>query len=608
MQKFNLDISIKRVIPLLYVKQRDVGTKILVEITNNGDAYAIPAGASFSVWYSGASGEGNYTKIGENSAFSIDGNTVTVELIMQMLNNPGGGKMCLVMNGTDGSQLGLWDIPYFVEAIPGADSEAALTYYTAFQEHIVEIIAAANRAIVAAEALEGGLVLKKGQGQDSVAQVSTTGNDNTVYAPGGIALGMKAVAGIKGFHMIDVNADDLLITVDDADLVDKAANVYAVGDALMFDAKNHYYCKLEIVSLATNAAGQSIIGVKQTTDETLNLAQDADPAENYCWVPGKHYGEIFNMARAADSRGENTIAAGRCSSATGRDTKALGNYSNASGRETTAGYVAHVEGRKTKATGDYSHGEGYESTASGYASHAENKSTATGQYSHSEGCDTLATGNCAHAEGQKAKAVGGHSHAEGYNTLAEKPQAHAEGSGSVAKGIASHAEGLNTTAEADASHSEGADTTAGGPWAHAEGYDTTAKGDGSHAEGKKTQANGPFAHAEGIGTVAESSCSHAEGKDTCAKGAYTHTEGLGTVATVYGQHVQGRYNEEDTENQYAHIVGGGSSDTERKDIHTIDWEGNAMFAGTYIMVGGQTLTAETIAMLNGLKVSEGVAF
>lgn len=40
----------------------------------------------------------------------------------------------------------------------------------------------------------------------------------------------------------------------------------------------------------------------------------------------------------------------------------------------------------------------------------------------------------------------------------------------------------------------------------------------------------------------------------------------------------------------------------------IDEDGNAMFAGTYIMVGGQTLTAETIAMLNGLKVSEGVAF
>lgn len=132
MQIFNLDLSIKRIVPLLNVKQRDVGAKIQVVLTDDKKEYIIPDGIQFSVWFSGRSGEGNYTKIDGRDAFSVDGNKVTVELIYQMLNNPGEHAMCLVMNGADGTQLGLWNIPYFVEPIPGADSVGALQYYQAF--------------------------------------------------------------------------------------------------------------------------------------------------------------------------------------------------------------------------------------------------------------------------------------------------------------------------------------------------------------------------------------------------------------------------------------------------------------------------------------------
>lgn len=151
MQTFNLDLSAKRVIPLLNVKQRDVGTKILVRLTNNKAEYTIPEDAKWSVWYSGASGEGNYTEIDGRSAFDVEGSTVTVELIYQMLVNPGGGQMCLVMNGADGSQMGLWNIPYYVEAIPGADSEAAQQYYQAFLRAQKKAEEAADRAEAAAE-------------------------------------------------------------------------------------------------------------------------------------------------------------------------------------------------------------------------------------------------------------------------------------------------------------------------------------------------------------------------------------------------------------------------------------------------------------------------
>lgn len=150
MQTFNLDLSAKRVIPLLNVKQRDVGTKIQIKLTDNKKEYAIPDGVTWSVWYSGKSGEGNYTKVGDRNAVEVDGSTATVELIYQMLDNPGEHAMCLVMNGADGTQLGLWNIPYFVEAIPGADSKAATAYYQAFMNAQAKAEEAAGRAQAAA--------------------------------------------------------------------------------------------------------------------------------------------------------------------------------------------------------------------------------------------------------------------------------------------------------------------------------------------------------------------------------------------------------------------------------------------------------------------------
>ena len=64
-----------------------------------------------------------------------------------------------------------------------------------------------------------------------------------------------------------------------------------------------------------------------------------------------------------------------------------------------------------------------------------------------------------------------------------------------------------------------------------------------------------------------------------ASGDYSSAKGIGTKASSEAQHVQGKYNIEDAQSKYAHIVGNGSSDEERSNAHTLDWEGNAEFAG-----------------------------
>ena len=157
--------------------------------------------------------------------------------------------------------------------------------------------------------------------------------------------------------------------------------------------------------------------------------------------------------------------------------------------------------------------------------------------------------------------------------------AHAEGDNTTASGTGSHAEGSYTTASATYSHAEGSFTQASGMYSHAEGNNTHASGDGSHSEGNTTIASGEYSHAEGSSSTASGNSSHAEGTNTMASGDESHAEGIGTIAASEAQHVQGKYNVEDASGQYADIIGGGSSSSDRKNIHTVDWNGNGWYAG-----------------------------
>lgn len=116
------------------------------------------------------------------------------------------------------------------------------------------------------------------------------------------------------------------------------------------------------------------------------------------------------------------------------------------------------------------------------------------------------------------------------------------------------------------------------------------KGDigvGSSAIGTNVIASGFCSHAEGSNTIASSESSHAEGTGTIASGDYSHSEGSGTTASSQNQHVQGKYNIEDTEGKYAHIVGNGE-DGKNSNAHTLDWEGNAWYAGKLTQEGTPT--------------------
>lgn len=141
-----------------------------------------------------------------------------------------------------------------------------------------------------------------------------------------------------------------------------------------------------------------------------------------------------------------------------------------------------------------------------------------------------------------------------------------------------------------------------------EGCENIASGDYSHAEGSNNTASGYYSHAEGYKNIASGDDSHAEGSNNTASGLYSHAEGNYTEASGYSTHVQGKYNIIQQVNgpnyygKYCHIVGNGTSDTARSNAHTLDWDGNAWFAGN-VYTGGTAMDSGAKKLATEVPVS-----
>ncbi|MFW5523142.1 MAG: hypothetical protein ACOCPB_09160, partial [Segatella copri] len=246
--------------------------------------------------------------------------------------------------------------------------------------------------------------------------------------------------------------------------------------------------------------------------------------------------------------------------------------------------------------------------------------------------DSYTIGSYSFAEGKNTKASGYASHAEGFKTTASDYYTHAEGGGTTASEMYAHAEGDGTTASENSSHAEGKGTTASGMYSHAEGKGTTASGMYSHAEGDGTKASGRASHAGGRYNVADSSeysydlittNLHVNKSATdysfgtgltidldSGKCLLRNKKPLSPVAGFKDCYIQAKdesvaywvlsskqnpYNSSSITCQvvevnvgkfyqpaymhYATVIGNGASDYTRSNAYTLDWDGNAWFAG-----------------------------
>ena len=478
----------------------------------------------------------------------------------------------------------------------------------------------------------GGRIMKSEQGTDSIG-------NNTIRC-----------IEFYDSYIGHIYVDDTSIVIDETQ--EYAYNeTTAVVSLVEVDLPLEEFTDIKLKKLNIKPLSNDLLEKDLVIQNSISLgrAEDSEIGKYSCAIGD--YVSASNYASHAE--GCNTAASGEDSHAEGNSTNASGYHSHAEGGSTTAnGYASHAEGVSTTASGNGSHAEGQGTTsnsdcshaegnyarASGTSSHAEGDFTiATGKASHAEGSTTTASGKNSHAEGSYTTASSNYSHAEGYNTTTSGESSHAEGYSSnkvtnvitsfststsddtittqwtnkkfcLAKGRGSHVEGIDNLALGESSHAEGKCTKstnmfshsegyysqASGQSAHAEGNSSTASGHYSHAECNTTTASGSGSHAEGHKTTASGNNSHAEGEGTKANGTDSHAEGAQTIANGNYQHVQGRFNIEDNENKYAHIVGNGISNSSRSNGHTLDWDGNAWFKGNVSIDGTPTNDNELV--------------
>ena len=356
------------------------------------------------------------------------------------------------------------------------------------------------------------------------------------------------------------------------------------------DGVNYYIGNLFICDNSKIDTGEQFCLIKRAEQEfNLYFSEEAEhefslsllPREvptklDYQFLPDND--ECFAEGHASHVEGIRNRALGQAAHAEGVNTIAESLHDHAEGYYTHAkGGNSHAEGANSQALGMSAHAEGFQTVAQGNFSHSEGALTkAIGEQSHAEGVNNTASGPAAHAEGGATKAIAQFSHAEGIATNAMGDASHAEGNTTTAVGTNSHSEGMNTTASGIAAHAEGASSIAKGEAAHAEGAGCQAIGVHTHAEGFGTQTTGTQCHAEGSETISAGFGTHTEGIKTQAYGDCAHAEGWETIARGIHQHVEGRYNIEDTENKYAHIVGNGDP-SKRSNAYTLDWDGNAWY-------------------------------
>ena len=169
-------------------------------------------------------------------------------------------------------------------------------------------------------------------------------------------------------------------------------------------------------------------------------------------------------------------------------------------------------------------------------------------------------------------------------------------SGNTASGNYSHVEGYKNNLKSEgathswATHIEGAQNTE----ASRTSCPSDKKASYNHIEGRQNNCWGRLNHVEGVNCFAEydtqmchvegnnsyasegARVTHVEGKNCVAGGNCTHAQNLGTIAEKDNCTALGKYNKD---LGYAVMIGGGSSDTDRKNILIVAWDGTVRTTG-----------------------------
>ena len=297
------------------------------------------------------------------------------------------------------------------------------------------------------------------------------------------------------------------------------------------------------------------------------------------------------------------------------------------------GYYSHAEG-------NYSHAEGEGSHAGEAYSHAEGYSVNTnGQYSHAEGYLTTAAGKASHAEGYNTSASNAYEHAQGINNHSSANQIFSIGAGDSIKDPNTQVvteTRRNAISVLAVPNSDTQVVTASFFVQNIGGYDGTnplpgtndlatvingisssggsSGGGSSETLWKKGEGTDSIVQVKsGLeGTVfapkATGAGAIATGRSTNASGNNSHAEGEFTIASNNYEHAQGRYNH-NSENQIFSI-GVGINHTDRRNaVSVLEVGNNSSFfvrnVGGYDGTNPEPGTNDLATVINGLSSGGG---
>jgi hypothetical protein len=461
--------------------------------------------------------------------------------------------------------------------------------------------------------------LQKGIGEGSIQIVNVSAIDDETPKPSkaisrnAIALGDKTIAGCKSFPITNFT-DDYFEVEDPTALSTEMINA---GGSLLIDIE---YTDGDTTYSDYSYLWWNIIKIESISDDNKVYFTFKKPLPTDIKIL-KCQSVIFfdHPELGSEDYGENA-------SATGIGAQAFG-------------YAANAEGSGTRSIGNESHTEGYGTFATTYA-HAQGTNTkAYGRTSHVEGKGGSAYGFGSHVEGGGGEAHGSFSHKQGYGSIAGDPNnTNFLYSQSQEVPVAAHAGGVHTNALSKASRTDGKDTIAGRRAYRIidmeqlvlntntrlilntvtglqTGQTVTVVGDGvaTATISAVSDPRGGYTRVELDRDILSAISKNAVDFDAETYTDYNYmivhnelelgdivvgnvstAQGLGTIATCEAQSVQGRYNAIDNTNSLAHIVGGGTSDTDRKNIYTLDWSGNAGFAGDVYSADKKLATEEYV--------------
>ena len=416
--------------------------------------------------------------------------------------------------------------------------------------------------------------------------------------------------------------NSLLFTYDDlGTLENEEVLIFLAGYASEYTAHAEGDCTIAS-GYASHAEGESTIASEDATHaegsstKALYFAAHAEGNDNVAAYFADH------------AEGSTTLAAGGASHAEGDCSITFGYASHAEGESVAIGDYSHSEGCVTLTIGDYSHSEGEGNTI--YVQNDIVK-ISNNVYQLDQSYD-IKVGDIVVVNNQED--IFGCAEVVEYDpenltiTIGRT-----SGNSSFYAGDYDTWEGTqfhrNAIAFGDYSHIEGKETIAYGNYAHAQGIGTIAPqsnmdvigrfNDFKYSYEKTTATNtsivlSDFYHIDdfifnpelGKFTPVNKSSVSSDHTNTIigdlyVKGASDQDGYYSTIYEVIGPPkyntppygaspyysipCQRYYADSTAEGAYAHIIGNGTSNEDRSNAHTVDWDGNAQFAGN-IKIGG----------------------